>query len=1354
MSVATQLNHIFSRLTSLRYRSFTYRASSTFVASILTHTAKSIVLLRYHFVDDPSIYLILPKSNAVIVALALIGIVAAGPDPEQPHIYFPRNEVTRQTFNSTSSTSHILTTTENGLSTDPDSSSSSLHLLDELVSSLLRSATEATSSDRLDDSIVTPVGPPALTDAPSGTGGLPYATVASTSIKSMIGSTQRPEPTRQDGTQEPSSVKPNFGSTQRQQPSSQDDTHRSSSDKSEPGSTSRPGPSSQDGTQRSSSDKLESGSTQRPQPSSQVDTQRPSSDKLESGSTQRPQPSSQVGTQSSSDKLESGSTQRPQPSSQVGTQSSSDKPDFGSTSNAAPSSQGTLQRPSSDKPEFGSTSRPASSSQGTIQRSSLDKTEPGSTQRPELSSHDSSNKSSTRQHEAASTYKPGPSSYASPQASTSGKPEPTSTSRSDPTRHSHLDLPSDAGIVIGPNGIVTPTPSSSSRLRDDSSDSRPPTTGHSAEPSVTENETQAQSSATGEVKAAKPPVVGLRKGTKSPATDKGPELPGADGSLAPTPRVNGSSLQPNEPSTTSSSTKDGILAPVGNLASGLLPVPTANTVSSASSAVYSSAPTSVPTTKAGLSAPSDVDGNRPIPIPSISDVFSRPGGTAVRTTSASASSTETSIPSSVITSIENVAPTTSRTAHLPDSDGVVSSPTSRSDSTEPEETSTNGLLPAVTSKAAALTSLVPAVNSILPPPANSTAPSTLSNLTVGSTSSVSDPTIPPPIPVLPTGTAPTATSTSSVPTPVSSSDRDIAADTFMSSNSSAAYTPPETASPTKSDGLLPLVTSLLLTQTSSTAQTSSDLPLNTTLAVLPTATSQPPTLTSGLFNATTASTVAEVPVTSATSTQITSSSQTAETSGPPTIAPVTNATSSVEPSSQSLKPTLNTTSTLEPTVSSTGPATTELLLTTSVANTTEAASKTTSLYRFPHSSPSIHTASSSSSLSSLHPTTTVGSIMTSDRPSLTAVTTERKPSLTAVTTERKPSSTVVTTERKPSSTVVTTERKPSSTVVSQQLPTSSSASQPPSEAPQPAPTNFPKYIAPSKPAALAPVGTRNITIALNNIVMYNEIDIISTFNITSRLLPSLLSLSLAPRSADKIVIFSLERCVDSVQPFSVLAHTSFPDDDGFVRQLQLNLGLANSPIYTTDAAELTKVIEKNLKASGQSITPTDTQAALKLRDNLDKFHNITVEHCVARGSEKGATSGGDLGSNGDVQNAPNPGNQTEKEKLTTMGVAFGVVGAGFMYGAAMFIIARRYKRKRQTHRRSSSVSNSQDSSEMQQAGGASPPLMGGALPSRDYFSYGAEGRDSRGSGRSGMANSGRTANISAPVAAENSLGWN
>ncbi|KAG9245245.1 hypothetical protein BJ878DRAFT_458667 [Calycina marina] len=100
-----------------------------------------------------------------------------------------------------------------------------------------------------------------------------------------------------------------------------------------------------------------------------------------------------------------------------------------------------------------------------------------------------------------------------------------------------------------------------------------------------------------------------------------------------------------------------------------------------------------------------------------------------------------------------------------------------------------------------------------------------------------------------------------------------------------------------------------------------------------------------------------------------------------------------------------------------------------------------------------------------------------------------------------------------------------------------------------------------------------------------------------------------------------------------------------------------------------------------------------------------------------------------------------------VGVSFAVAGAAAAYGAAMFFIARRYKKRRQNHRRSSSVMSH---SEMRQSG--SPALVGGA----NTYMAGGRGspndRDSRGSGSTGQ--SGRTQQISGPMMAENSLGWN
>lgn len=110
-------------------------------------------------------------------------------------------------------------------------------------------------------------------------------------------------------------------------------------------------------------------------------------------------------------------------------------------------------------------------------------------------------------------------------------------------------------------------------------------------------------------------------------------------------------------------------------------------------------------------------------------------------------------------------------------------------------------------------------------------------------------------------------------------------------------------------------------------------------------------------------------------------------------------------------------------------------------------------------------------------------------------------------------------------------------------------------------------------------------------------------------------------------------------------------------------------------------------------------------------------------------------------------------RASSVGIGVAVVAGAAVYGAAMFLVARRYKKKRGAHQRSSSMI---DSPEPRSAGEGSL-LMSGAGGSAGYSGWRSatppveHGRDSRNSGRTGA--SGRTY-ISPPVMAENSLGWN
>jgi hypothetical protein len=104
---------------------------------------------------------------------------------------------------------------------------------------------------------------------------------------------------------------------------------------------------------------------------------------------------------------------------------------------------------------------------------------------------------------------------------------------------------------------------------------------------------------------------------------------------------------------------------------------------------------------------------------------------------------------------------------------------------------------------------------------------------------------------------------------------------------------------------------------------------------------------------------------------------------------------------------------------------------------------------------------------------------------------------------------------------------------------------------------------------------------------------------------------------------------------------------------------------------------------------------------------------------------------------------------SSVGIALGAVGGAVVYGAAMFLVARRYKKRKAAHQRSSSV----------QSGGRraheNTNLMAGARNSYgSRFPQRGGSRNSDRSDDSGNSNrSGRTY-ISPPVMAENSLGWN
>jgi hypothetical protein len=132
----------------------------------------------------------------------------------------------------------------------------------------------------------------------------------------------------------------------------------------------------------------------------------------------------------------------------------------------------------------------------------------------------------------------------------------------------------------------------------------------------------------------------------------------------------------------------------------------------------------------------------------------------------------------------------------------------------------------------------------------------------------------------------------------------------------------------------------------------------------------------------------------------------------------------------------------------------------------------------------------------------------------------------------------------------------------------------------------------------------------------------------------------------------------------------------------------------------------------------------------------------AAGGDPAATSTGGSGDGGALGG---DAGASRKINPTSAGIATGAIVGAMAYGAAMFFVARRYRNKRIAHQRSSSVPSTTRSSI---PGGAAAWMRGARDGRMTPGSRGSHGSDSS------QGRSIRTQQISAPVMAENSLGWN
>jgi hypothetical protein len=276
------------------------------------------------------------------------------------------------------------------------------------------------------------------------------------------------------------------------------------------------------------------------------------------------------------------------------------------------------------------------------------------------------------------------------------------------------------------------------------------------------------------------------------------------------------------------------------------------------------------------------------------------------------------------------------------------------------------------------------------------------------------------------------------------------------------------------------------------------------------------------------------------------------------------------------------------------------------------------------------------------------------------------------------------------------------------------------------PSNIPKVIVGSEEDQAPPPGSKAIQIgfyyALNyDFVAGNSVAAAQIFEY----LPAALSFN-GDLNAEKVKVSKLVPydTRDEYGYITTIAKLHYPET--LIEALKVNMWAPSSKLYNNPSDlvnNLTAIINPSIDLLG---------------DNADE--------AIKNGAGSGSSGDDTFGEDTDQPE------QSSKAKATTAGIAVAAVGLSAAYGAAMFIVARRYKRKRQNHRRASSVSSSQGSSAMQYTGAGSPALMGGGLLGQSRGAYGGVtgGRHSQNSGDG----SARTANISAPVAAENSLGWN
>ncbi|KAJ5447916.1 hypothetical protein N7445_002737 [Penicillium cf. griseofulvum] len=274
-----------------------------------------------------------------------------------------------------------------------------------------------------------------------------------------------------------------------------------------------------------------------------------------------------------------------------------------------------------------------------------------------------------------------------------------------------------------------------------------------------------------------------------------------------------------------------------------------------------------------------------------------------------------------------------------------------------------------------------------------------------------------------------------------------------------------------------------------------------------------------------------------------------------------------------------------------------------------------------------------------------------------------------------------------------------------------------------APPSLPGSITPSHQVNVAPADSMLLQLGFNSslpwsFVATTPLSSSQIFNYT----PQAIEYALPTLSAkDGPVMFAIE-------PYYNWKTTG---DDGKTISYNATIAIFYFPRDKVDALQALKFNPNSALYNQKDNSTRSLMAMVDPTIPLEFSGNYPSDNSDLTGGNNDSDSD-DGPDNGNNDNTDGSGGSS-KAKASSVGIGVGVVAGAAAYGAGMFWVARRYRKRKQLHQRSSSTVE-----QMSQGGSAAGSMFaaGGRVPSHG----------SRGTARSQM--------ISAPVMAENSLGWN